>query len=201
MARIGPYEGGIRVENLDRTIRDLKTLSPDLDKELMKGLKKAAQPIRKLAQSYIPSEQPLSQWRSTLATYGGSWVNDFEHRSPVLNKWMFSSSFAKAGVKLTTAMKRREGSNRINVLGVINKNSDGAIFELAGYRKGKGRKARDIARGGSDAARARFIRVLNRKRDDPARVVYKAGKVAGEKTLLELENVIEAVARKVTHGN
>jgi hypothetical protein len=195
------FDGGIHVENLDRTIRDLKSLSPELDKELMKELKKAAQPIKKLAKSFIPNEQPLSQWRSTLATYGGSWQNDFEHRSPVLNKWMFTSSYAKAGIKLTTAKKKREGSNRINVLGVINKHSDGAIYELAGYRKNKGRKARDIARGGSDKARARFIRELNRKRENPARVVYKAGKEAGEGTLRDLEKVIDRMAKKVSHGN
>jgi len=199
MARV--FEGGIRVENLDRTIQDLKTLSPELDKELMKGLKKAAQPIRILAQSFIPEEQPLRKWRSTLATYGGSWQNDFEHRSPVLNKWMFSSSYAKAGIKLTTAKKKREGSNRVNVLGVINKHIDGAIFELAGYKKNKGRKARDIARGGSDAARVRFIRVLNRKRENPARVVYKAGRLAGDETLKSLEKIIDGIAKKVSHGN
>ena len=119
-------------EGLADAIRTLGKVDRELKKELVRSMKKAADPLVAEARSLIPSAKPLTNW------YG--WKGGFEP-----NK-------VKRGIKVSqrnTAQRNREGQRQetIRLLSMQQTNAAGAIFDMAGKAGGHGSGSEGAARG------------------------------------------------------
>ncbi len=119
-------------EGLADAIRTLGKVDRELKKELVRSMKKAADPLVAEARSLIPSAKPLTNW------YGwkGGW----------------DTSKVKRGIKVSqrnTAQRSREGQQQetIRLLSLTQTNAAGAIFDMAGKAGGHGRGSEGAARG------------------------------------------------------
>ncbi len=119
-------------EGLADAIRTLGKVDRELKKELVRSMKKAADPLVAEARSLVPSAKPLTNW------YGwkGGW----------------DTSKVKRGIKVSqrnTAQRTREGQQQeiIRLLSLTQTNAAGAIFDMAGKAGGHGRGSEGAARG------------------------------------------------------
>ena len=119
-------------EGLADAIRTLGKVDKELKKELVRSMKKAADPLVAEARSLIPSAKPLTNW------YGwkGGW----------------DTSKVKRGIKVSqrnTAQRTREGQQQetIRLLALTQTNAAGAIYDMAGKAGGHGTGSEGLARG------------------------------------------------------
>ncbi len=119
-------------EGLADAIRTLGKVDRELKKELVRSMKKAADPLVAEARSLIPSAKPLTNW------YG--WKGGLD------------TSKVKRGIKVSqrnTAQRTREGQQQetIRLLALTQTNAAGAIYDMAGKADGHGRGSEGAARG------------------------------------------------------
>ena len=119
-------------EGLADAIRTLGKVDRELKKELVRSMKKAADPLVAEARSLIPSAKPLTNW------YGwkGGW----------------DTNKVKRGIKVSqrnTAQRTREGQQQetIRLLALTQTNAAGAIYDMAGKAGGHGKGSEGLARG------------------------------------------------------
>ena len=113
-------------------IRTLGKIDKVLKKDLVKSMKKAADPLVNEARSLVPTAKPLTNW------YG--W------------KGGYTPAKVKRGIKVAqrnTAQRTRSGQQQetIKLLALKQTNAAGAIYDMAGKAGGRGRNSEGAPRG------------------------------------------------------
>jgi hypothetical protein len=110
----------IVVTGLKEAQKAMRSLQPDLEKNLKVEIKASLLPIVKKARGYVPTSiSGLSNWLS------------FEGRFP-----RFNPALVKRGIKSEVFPTRHKGSGFISLVRVVNATAAGAIFETAGRKSG-----------------------------------------------------------------
>ena len=108
------------VTGLKEAQKAMRSLQPDLEKNLKVEIKASLLPIVKKARGYVPTSiSGLSNWLS------------FEGRFP-----RFNPALVKRGIKSEVFPTRHKGSGFISLVRVVNATAAGAIFETAGRKSG-----------------------------------------------------------------
>jgi len=113
-------------------IRTLGKIDKELKKDLVKSMKKAADPLVNEARSLVPTAKPLTNW------YG--W------------KGGYTPAKVKRGISVSqrnTAQRTRSGQQQetIKLLALKQTNAAGAIYDIAGRANGAGRNSEGAPRG------------------------------------------------------
>lgn len=119
-------------EGVADAIRTLGKIDKVLKKDLVKSMKKAADPLVNEARSLVPTAKPLTNW------YG--W------------KGGYTPAKVKRGIKVSqrnTAQRTRSGQQQetIKLLALKQTNAAGAIYDIAGRAGGTGRNSEGAPRG------------------------------------------------------
>ena len=103
------------VDELPKLIADLKAMSPQLKKDFDKGLRKAVEPMQKVARSFVPDSvthngKPI--WRDQPPTYQSpAWIEDTTHRArDVEERWVWQAAQVRKDIVI-----RRKSSRRVPV--------------------------------------------------------------------------------------
>jgi hypothetical protein len=119
-------------EGVADAIRTLGKVNKELKKELVRSMKKAADPLVNEARNLIPTAKPLTNW------YG--WKGGYD------------TSKVKRGIKVSqrnTAQRTqdRQQQQTIRLLALTQTNAAGAIYDMAGKAGGHGKGSEGAARG------------------------------------------------------
>ena len=130
-------------EGLADAIRTLGKVDRELKKELVRSMKKAADPLVAEARSLVPEDSGLN-W--------GNWTTD----APELGKagtgrviGTYDAKKIRRGIKVTYKgpSKRDRQKEIFPLLTLQNTDAGGAIFDIAGKANGAGRNSENRARG------------------------------------------------------
>ncbi len=193
----------IFVPDYKQLLNDLKTLSPDLQKDFLKSLKRVIRPVQRTARGFVPGDPALSGWRTVEPTYTSSrWIDDTKHRGRASNvRWVWDSAKMRKGIKIKTSTSSQEraavklagsigGKYKITAIALRNQSVPGIIYELAEPdtpRKGADMKSRN------PNAPDDFRRGIARKGDHGhrPRLIYKAARIHGNKVQDEIVDVLD----------
>jgi hypothetical protein len=190
-------ERGIYIEDYKKLLGDLKSLSPDLQKDLLKTLKKVVRPLQNKARDFVPGDPALSGWRTVAPTYtSAGWENDKEHRGRASDvRWVWDSKKMRNGIKISTAKSSQERAPgqtlyKVNALALTNKSVPGIIYELAEPdtpRKGAAMKSRN------PNAPDDFRKGIARKGDHGhrPRLIYKVAMMHGKQAQDDIQDVLD----------
>ena len=198
-------QGSIRLDDYDKLLKDLKAISPDLRKDFTKALNKAVLPARDAARRFVPSDNPIRNWRQKEPTYtSGSWVNDFEHRGrDSAYRWKWNPSLVRKGIKISRtrfATGRELGAKiETTAISLINSEAPGIIYELTGSGKlDSVRRTQRVSRNPN--SRQDFVQSMAKRQGRPKRLIYRAAEQYGEKVINDIENVLETRLFKFVGG-
>ena len=190
-------ERGIYIEDYKKLLGDLKSLSPDLQKDLLKTLKKIVRPLQEKARGFVPGDPALSGWRTVAPTYtSAGWENDQVHRGRASDvRWVWDSAKMRKGIKISTAKSSQErapGGNlyKVNALALKNTSVPGIIYELAEPntpRKGAAMKSRN--RNAPDDFREGIKRKGNHA--GAPRLIYKVARMHGKQAQDDIQDVLD----------
>lgn len=190
--------------DLEKLMKDLKKLDPQLRSTLNKSLTKAVQPVRDEARSLVPSFRPLTNWRQTEPTYQSqSWINDFEHRGrDAALRWVWNPVNVRRGIKTTRTRKRTGksfgGREEVSALSVINSDVGGIIYELTGAGKTLGRRTGNKSRNPN--APIDFRKRIIAKEGKGKRLLIKAAATKGKGVQDEIQRILETQLFKFVRG-
>ena len=119
-------------QGLASAIKTLGKVDPELKKELVKSMKKAADPLVAEARSLVPEQKPLTNW------YG--WVDGY------------NAGKVRRGIKVSqrnTAQRGSDGRRQetIRLLSLVSTSAAGAIYDMAGRKGGNGKGSEGAERG------------------------------------------------------
>ncbi len=184
------------VSDYDKLLKDLKALSPELRKDFTKALNRAVLPVRDDARRFVPSDNPLRNWRQNAPTYNSqSWMDDFEHRGrDAAYRWKWAPALVRKGIKIS---RTRFDTGRVmgskvetTAIAVINSEAPGIIYELAGSGKMTSiRRTKRVSRNPN--SREDFVLAMEKRRGRPKRLVYRAAATRGAQVMRDVENVLE----------
>ena len=187
----------IFVPDYKQLLKDLKSLSPDLQKDFLKSLKRVIRPVQRTARGFVPGDPALSGWRTVEPTYTSSrWIDDTKHRGRASNvRWVWDSAKMRKGIKISTSKSSQErapggGLNKVNAIALSNKSVPGIIYELA--EPDTPRKGADMKSRNADAPDD-FRRGITKKGDHGhrPRLIYKAARIHGDKVQDEIQDVLD----------
>ena len=129
----------IVVTGLKEAQKAMRSLQPDLEKNLKVEIKAALLPIVKKSRGYVPTSiSGLSNWLS------------FEGRFP-----RFNPALVKRGIKSEVFPTKRKNSGFVSLVRVVNATAAGAIFETAGRKSGSKGQPWDPKSGSHDYSHSR----------------------------------------------
>lgn len=190
--------------DLDKLLKDLKKLDPQLRSTLFKSLTKAVQPVRDEARNLVPTVRPLINWRQSEPTYqSASWVNDFEHRGrDSAVRWNWNPINVRRGIKTSRTRKRTgrtsAGRQEVSALSVINSDVGGIIYELTGVGKTLGRRTGNKSRNPN--APIDFRKRILAKEGRGKRLLIKAAATKGKAVQDEIQRILETQLFKFVRG-
>lgn len=183
---VGGY--GVVLENIEPTLKAIKTLAPDLDKEMKARFKEVGNRIIAEARGNVPNESPLSNWaRDPIGdpNWRAKWKadeRDLRNRAGGFPR--FEPGRVRSGMK--ASIKKPKAAKFGALLYLVNMDPAGAIYELAGRGKHKSGTTGRPGTGGPN-----FIKVLNGE-DQASRLIWAAYDDFGRNRVQE--ELIEAVA-------
>ena len=121
----------------------LRQFTPDLEKQLKKELAVALKPVVRKAQSFIPTESPMSGWVARPFS---------EARFP-----LFNYQTIRRGIVYTTAVSKPNKNGFTSMARIINKSAAGAIYETAGRTNQNGQPWVGRNAGGSSKGVSRSV--------------------------------------------
>jgi len=159
-------------EGVADAIRTLGRVDKELKKELVRSMKKAADPLVNEARSLVPTAKPLTNWYNW-----GSTTNR--------NIGPYVPGKVKRGIKVSqrnTAQRTRSGQQqeKIKLLALVQTNAAGAIYDMAGKAGGAGKGSENAARG----------RAMIRKLDE-SRTASRTLWPAAEKRLGDVQDAVK----------
>lgn len=156
---------GVKVTGVRQTLRALKKLQPDLEKEVRKSINESVREVVLTARGFIP-DQPMTGW--TAESWG--------HRG-------WDKRTAIMGIKRQNPSRRVNGRGYFYAIDVANLSAPSMIYELAGTKS-----------DGRSPQGRQFINNIERSglRRPLRRVVVRAGIEKGEKAK---ESILAALAK------
>lgn len=165
---------GLEWHGVQQTLRALKLIDRDLEKQIRKAINTAVGRIRTVARGFIPSESPMSGWTE----------NSWGHRG-------WNTTAARAGIQRKNDSYRVGTGGWVRSVDIANLTAPGMIYELAGS------KSSGIGSG------KQFIKNIAGEpgslRTPLRRVVVRAGIGEGPRTKNNIEQAV-AVAEAVTQN-
>jgi hypothetical protein len=160
------------VNGLAEALKALQKVDPELRKETVKGMKKAAQPIESAARSLVPDQKPLTNW------YG--WKGGYD-----------AGAIRKA-IKVAFRGGKVKGmaGDVFPLLTLRQTNAAGAIFDIAG-RSFPGRGSEGQARGAAMVAKLDQVARASRS-------MWPAVERNMNEVTSALEDVIGTVSKRIT---
>lgn len=161
----------VKVVGIRETLRALKHLEPDLEKQLRRSINKSVREVVQTARGFVPQEAPMSGWRPD------SWGN---------RGW--STQTVTSGIKRTNPYGRTTSGGFWRAVAVANTSAPGMIYELAGSKS-----------DGYSKQGAQFITNIEQTglRRPLRRLVIRAGIEKGPEAKASIEQAL-AVAQFVT---
>jgi hypothetical protein len=183
------------VSNLDEVLADLKLIDPQARKAFNTDTRKILKPYVAVAQNFIPTESPLTNWRTVVPTYtSAGWENDREHRGRDSHiRWRWDSGEAKAGIGITRRSYRSRTLTFDNVIGLINNSISGKMYELIG----QGQRRRDSRYRARNPEAGTLMRDnMNRKHGHRKRVVWRVLEEHGSQIGQKMEQIIDPILKR-----
>jgi len=200
-------ERAVYAPDLDKMMKDLKKLNPELRKDFNKALNRAVAPVRDEARRLVPTDNPVRNWRQVEPTYTyGSWQTDTYHRSRDFKqgsqRWTWRPIEVRRGIKITRTKFRTGrslfGREEVTALAIINSYPGGVIYELTGAGTAASRRRTKNVSRNPNAPRD-FELAMNR-RGKPRRLLYKAAESKGQQAMRTVQDVMENRLFKFTRG-
>lgn len=187
--------------NLDEVLRDLKKIDPQARKAFNKDTRLILKPYVDMARGFIPSNPPLSGWRTVEPTYASpGWANDTAHQGRDAGlRWKWDAADAKRGIKITRGYDKTHADGTYdNVLGLKNDSISGKMYELVGQGK---RRSDSRRRSRNPRASEDMRAAMNRKHGARKRVVWRIKEEHGAAIALKLENIIDPILARFGRGS
>lgn len=165
-SKVNLVQGGfnISLEGVDQTLKAIRTIAPDLDKELKKQLKGIGNEIVTGAKQRVPGVSPLSNWER-VPVGDPNWWSKFKADQRGLRRREGGFPAYNAGKiksNIRTQIGKPKGAKFGGVVYVTNKDAAGSILEVAGRKN-------DPFNGAGE----HFISVMNDV-DTASRVIWDA---------------------------
>lgn len=193
MAEVIKTGFGVALTGVDQLLKDLRTVAPDLDKELKRELKRIGGQIVDDAKALVPGTPPMSRMARTPKDPVG-WAKA-RGRTPSRGGvgWPAWDS-GKIASGLTAQTGKPKGQKHGALLYILNKDPMGAIFEVAG-RKSSGK---------AGTAGPKFIERLNAE-GHASRIIWRAYDEGGSNdtkgaVIRAVENAEKALAERYGDG-
>lgn len=155
---------GLAIYGLNDVKRALKSVAPDLRKEMDNEIRDHIRPVQSRARSLVPTTA-LSRWndipgtgaytRPMVSPYGQRWDYD---------RLRFDPSRVRSGIAIRQGGRRARGRAVRAAWKVINRTPAGAVFELAG----------------SGQSNHPFVQNLEGKHGQPSRLIWRAWDEVGQ---------------------
>lgn len=162
MAEVVKTGFGVALVGVDATLKALRTVAPDLNKELRAELKRIGNELVADAKRFVPATPPMSRMARTPKDPVG-WAKA-RGRTPSRGGagWPAWDS-GKIAAGITSSTSKPRGVKTGALLYILNKDPMGAIYEVAGRRSS----------GAPGTAGPKFIRRLNAD-DTASRIIWRA---------------------------
>lgn len=160
----------VEYNGLAATFKALRHVDPELRKQTMREMKKAAVPMVATARSLFPTASPLRNW--------GNWRGGYD------------VSRVRSGVKVSFKGTRARDRDVIPLLTMRQVNPAGVIYDMAGRAGGKGRRSEGAERG------RQMIGKLNRSAF-PSRAMWPAAEKHLPRVQADVVKAIEAMTDQI----
>jgi hypothetical protein len=139
------------IEGLDRTLKALRSLSPELYKEINKEIRPALKSLANEAKTYLPASIPgLSNWTAP--------AHESKSRTSRVRAFpTYELTAAKRGISYSTSPRRLNTSGWVALYSIINFSASGAIIETAGRKNPNGSSK---SKSNNPNAGAHFIQAI-----------------------------------------
>ncbi len=185
--------------NLDEVLSDLKKIDPEARKSFTKETTKILTPYVASARGFIPSESPLSGWRTVEPTYTSPlWANDLDHRGrDAAIRWKWDSGDAKRNIKIKRGYQKGSNLSFDNVVGIENASVSGKMFELIG----QGKKKRDSRNKARNTKAGTIMRnAMNAKHGNRKRGVWRIKEEYGDNIGFRMSRMMEPIIARFERG-
>lgn len=183
LGRLEADLNGVRVDNIRQTIRDLRTFSPDLLKEMTKELDKVTEPVVTLARSYAGAAgrangAPLSGWnyqprrpgsRGEYApAQGKSGASRWDYKRLRWNTKRVQSGIkgGPGGFKFAGNVSVGTSDRWTSLWSIRNQNAAGAVYELMNTGAAQTAMTRNVARTSGVRGKRLIWRAWDKLRGD-----------------------------------
>ena len=138
-------DGGVVIYGLNDVKKALKSVAPDLRKEMDNEIKDHLRPVQDRARSLVP-DIPLSRWNDIPQVPGSK-----ASRSPYGKRWEYerlqwNPSAVRRGISIRQGGRRRRGQAVSAAWRIMNRDAAGAVYELAGRGKSNESMTRSLQR-------------------------------------------------------
>lgn len=188
--KVNLVQGGfnISVENADQVLKAIRTIAPDLDKELKKQLRGIGNQIVRGAKQRVPGVSPLSNWER-IPVGDPNWWAKFKADERGLRRREGGFPAYNAGTiksNIRTGVGKPRGAKYGGIVYVSNKDAAGSILEVAGRKNAP-----------FNAAGEHFIKVMNDV-DTASRVIWDAFDDLGRTRIQqEIVDAVEAAEQEL----
>lgn len=187
------------VSDFDELLKDMKRIDPEARKTFNKDTRNILLPYVNVARGFIPTEPPLSKWRTIAPTYtSATWEDDTKHRGRDANiRWVWNSADAKRGISITRGSFKARKLTFDNVIGLKNDSVSGKMYELIGQgvRRSDGRyRARNLNAG------VLMRQNMNTKHGDRKRVVWRIKEEYGLQIGAQMERILDPILARFGRG-
>jgi hypothetical protein len=187
------------LSNLDEVLRDLKKIDPEARKSFTKETTKILTPYVDIARGFIPTESPLSGWRTVEPTYTSPlWANDLDHRGrDAAIRWKWDSGDAKRNIRIKRGYQKGSNLSFDNVVGIENASVSGKMFELIG----QGKKKRDSRNKARNTKAGTVMRnAMNAKHGNRKRGVWRIKEEYGDGIGFRMSRMMEPIIARFERG-
>jgi len=152
----------VELLNVEKDIKIIRFIAPELKKELDKNIKSILRPILVEAQSYLPGTSDIhpSGWSKG----GFKKFSGIGPLSPDQTRGFvaYDGTRAKQGLKTVTPKTKRNSSGFVGYYGAVQRDTAGAIFETAGRGSKASRSRTRASRSKNPNASRDFIQTIER---------------------------------------
>ena len=152
----------VELLNVQKDIKIIRFIAPELKKELDKNIKSILRPIVVEAQSYLPGTSDIhpSGW----AKGGFKKFSGIGPLSPDQTRGFvaYDATRAKQGIKAVTPKTKKNSAGFVGYYGAVQRDAAGAIFETAGRGSKASRSRTRASRSKNPNASRDFIQTIER---------------------------------------
>lgn len=152
----------VELVNVERDIKIIRFIAPELKKELDKNIKSVIRPIIVEAQSYLPGTSDIhpSGWaKGGFKKFSGIGPLSLDQTRGFI---AYDAMRAKQGIKAVTPKTKKNSAGFVGYYGAVQRDAAGAIFETAGRGSKASRSRTRASRSKNPNASRDFIQTIER---------------------------------------